>query len=162
MPNSILYGIHALPLPSSTTSHRLQDLSLSAVAGILAVQLLGYWIFRSANAQKDAFRRDPTHPSVSHLQSMPTARGTKLIISGWWGMSRHINYFGDWIMGVAWCLPTGWVGLTSVVPYIYAIYFACLLIHRERRDDHACKIKYGADWDRYCQLVPWRIIPHVY
>lgn len=44
-------------------------------------------------------RRDPNHPSVSHLKTLPTARGTKLIISGWWGTARHINYFGDWIMG---------------------------------------------------------------
>lgn len=44
-------------------------------------------------------RRNPTDPSVSHLKTLPTERGTKLLISGWWGMSRHINYFGDWIMG---------------------------------------------------------------
>jgi hypothetical protein len=44
-------------------------------------------------------RRNPNDPSVKHLKTLPTARGTKLIISGWWGMSRHINYFGDWIMG---------------------------------------------------------------
>merc|ERR1711924_522749 len=52
-------------------------------------------------------------------------RGTKLIISGWWGLARHINYTGDWLMGLAWCLPCG---ITHVVPYFYAIYFACLLI----------------------------------
>ena len=44
-------------------------------------------------------RRDPTHPSVAHLKTLKTERGTRLIVSGWWGMSRHINYLGDWIMG---------------------------------------------------------------
>jgi delta14-sterol reductase len=29
---------------------------------------------------------------------METKRGTKLLTSGWWGWSRHPNYFGDWIM----------------------------------------------------------------
>lgn len=93
------------------------------------------------------------------LKTMPTERGTKLIISGWWGMARHINYFGDWLMGLAYCLPCGF---NSVIPYFYAIYFAILLIHRELRDNHACHKKYGKDWDKYCSIVKWRIIPYVY
>ncbi len=47
------------------------------------------------------------------LKSLPTARGTKLLISGWWGIARHINYLGDLLMGLAWCLPTG--GFNSAV-----------------------------------------------
>lgn len=79
-----------------------QNLPLAGVALVLGVQILGYTIFRGANGQKDQFRRDPNHPSVKHLKTLPTKRGTKLIISGWWGVARHINYFGDWLMGVAW------------------------------------------------------------
>jgi hypothetical protein len=137
-------------------------LSAWGVAGILAVQLTGYYIFRGANSQKDAFRKNPSHPSVAHLRSMPTHRGTRLLVSGWWGAARHINYTGDWIMGLAWCLPCGLAGLAAVVPYFYCIYFATLLVHRERRDEHACRVKYGADWDVYCRQVPWRMIPYVY
>ena len=32
------------------------------------------------------------------LQFIETKRGTKLLTSGWWGRSRHPNYFGDWLM----------------------------------------------------------------
>jgi protein-S-isoprenylcysteine O-methyltransferase Ste14 len=63
---------------------------------------------------------------------------------------------------LAWCLPCGLSGLNSVIPYFYCIYFATLLAHRERRDDAACRAKYGKDWDKYCSLVPYRIIPYVY
>ena len=126
---------------------------------IVALNIAGYVIFRGANSQKDLFRRAPTHPAVSHLQTLQTARGTKLLCSGWWGLARHINYTGDWLMGLAWCLTCGH---TCVVPYFYAAYFAVLLLHRERRDDHACALKYGADWDAYRRLVPWRLIPQVY
>jgi len=41
---------------------------------------------------------------------METKSGSKLLISGWWGTARHINYFGDWIMAWSYCLPTGIAG----------------------------------------------------
>jgi protein-S-isoprenylcysteine O-methyltransferase Ste14 len=140
-----------------------QHLSNLALFGVLTVQAIGYLIFRGANGQKNAFRSNPRDPAVAHLKSMPTKRGTRLLVSGWWGLARHINYLGDWIMGLAWCLPTGVRGLSAVVPYFYALYFASLLAHRERRDDAACLVKYGReDWGKYCALVPWRIVPWVY
>lgn len=152
-----------VPFTYSLQSRYLVDfpnaLSTQMTVIIIACQLIGYWIFRGANGQKDLFKRDPTHPSVQHLETIETARGTKLIASGWWGLARHINYFGDLLMALAWCLPCGF---TSILPYFYVIYFAGLLIHRERRDDHKCSAKYGAAWDKYCQRVPYRIIPYVY
>jgi Delta14-sterol reductase len=74
-------------------------------------------------------------------------------------MARHVNYLGDWLMGVAWCIPTGF---GSPVPYFYAVYFAVLLLHRERRDEEKCKKKYKKDWEEYKRVVPWRIVPFVY
>ncbi|RKP08981.1 ergosterol biosynthesis ERG4/ERG24 family-domain-containing protein [Thamnocephalis sphaerospora] len=135
------------------------DLGLLKMAGILMLQAFGYWIFRSANSQKDRFRKNPEDPSVKHLSYISTKRGTRLITSGWWGYARHVNYFGDWIMGIAWCLPCG---MSSIIPYFYCLYFTALLIHRERRDEHMCHLKYGGDWRRYRRIVPWRIIPYVY
>lgn len=35
-------------------------------------------------------------------------------------------------------------------------------VHRDLRDEHACSLKYGRDWDRYCALVKYRLIPYVY
>jgi len=63
------------------------------------------------------------------------------------------------MMALAWCLACGF---GSVVPYFYFIYFAPLLINRERRDHQLCKEKYGDDWDEYCRRVPHRIVPFVY
>jgi len=150
------YGLQARYLANS---HYAVVLSPLYTAGILMVAALGYYVFRSSNGQKNKFRQNPDDPAVKHLKTLPTERGTKLIIDGWWGTSRHINYFGDWIMAWAWCLPCG---LTHPIPYFYVAYFAGLLIHRERRDDHGCRVKYGKDWDKYCSIVQYRIVPYVY
>lgn len=110
------------------------------IALILALQFFGFYIFRTANVEKNDFRlgRNP-----KNLQYMNTARGTKLIVSGWWGRSRHPNYLGDWLMAWAWCLPCGF---SSPIPFFYVVYFAVLLVHRQLRDDDACKKKYGAEY----------------
>lgn len=131
----------------------------SVLAAIVGVNIIGYLIFRGANGQKDAFRRDPNSAAVSHLTFLQTKRGTKLLTSGWWGMARKINYTGDWIMGLSWCMVCGF---DSIVPYYYAIYFAILLVHRSIRDDHMCQEKYGDDWDKYKQIVPYRFVPGLF
>lgn len=133
-------------------------LSYLALAAIVAIHILGYTIFRGSNGQKDAFRRNPNDPKLAHLKYLQTQRGTKLLTSGWWGMARKINYTGDWLMGLSWCLTCGF---GSVVPYFYAIYFCILLIHRSTRDDHMCQVKYGDDWQTYKKIVPYRFIPGV-
>lgn len=123
------------------------------------MQAVGYYIFRGSNGIKNKFRTNPNDPSVKNIKYIETKSGSKLMTSGWWGISRHVNYLGDWVMAWAWCLPTGF---TTPIPYFYVIYFAVLLLHRERRDEAKCKIKYGKDWERYTSVVRYRIIPGIY
>lgn len=177
------------------------ELGFLGCLGNLAVLGTGYYIFRSANSQKDRFRSKPDHPANAHLQSITTKSGSKLLVSGWWGAARHVNYLGDWTMSWAYCLPTGIAGyviqpsspfhlkppkdgalirddhsLTGglevtpgeargwgmLVTYFFMLYFAILLIHRERRDEDKCRRKYGKDWEEYCRRVKSRIIPGIY
>mmetsp|Transcript_12034 Transcript_12034/g.20343 ORF Transcript_12034/g.20343 Transcript_12034/m.20343 type:complete len:430 (-) Transcript_12034:329-1618(-) len=148
-----IYSLQARVLVDHTP-----ELPVWYLLAIVALKVLGYAIFRGSNGQKDQFRRDPDHPSVAHLKTLKTESGRQLIISGWWGMARHINYFGDWVMGVAWCLPCG----SQPIAYFYAVYFAVLLIHRDMRDGHSCSVKYGKDWDKYKAIVKYHIVPFVY
>ncbi len=138
----------------------LHDLPWWGTVGIVGVKALGYFIFRSVNSQKDNFRRDPgARVWGKPPQLIRTRRGTLLLTSGWWGIARHINYLGDLLMALAWCLPCLF---GNVLPYFYFVYFTLLLVHRERRDDQICLAKYGDDWIAYRKKVPWRIIPGVY
>jgi hypothetical protein len=132
------------------------ELGIASTAGILGVNLLGYWIFRDANGEKNDFRNGK---NPKNLKYFTTEKGSKLLTSGWWGRSRHPNYFGDHLMAFAWSLPTGF---NTPITYFYVVYFAVLLIHRQRRDDENCEKKYGKDWETYKKLVPYRIVPYVY
>jgi Delta14-sterol reductase len=136
------------------------ELSFTAAAAIVALNVAGYAIFRGANIQKHHFRKDPTRPVWGQqAEYIKTAQGALLLTSGWWGIARHMNYLGDLMMGLAWCLTCGF---GSVLPYFYIIYFTVLLVHRERRDDALCSAKYGADWEAYQRKARWRILPGVY
>jgi protein-S-isoprenylcysteine O-methyltransferase Ste14 len=131
-----------------------------AVPLVVALNFAGYFIFRTSNLQKHHFRTNPDTLIWGKKPSfIATKRGTKLLTSGWWGLARHANYLGDLMMALAWCLPTG---VSHVPPYFYFIYFAPLLIDRERRDHKECKKKYGDDWDTYCEKVKYRIVPYLY
>ncbi|PMD58083.1 Delta(14)-sterol reductase-like protein [Hyaloscypha bicolor E] len=96
------------------------SLGVYGTTGVLGVLGLGYYIFRSSNNEKNRFRTDPNDSRVAHLKFLETKSGSKLLISGWWGTARHINYFGDWIQAWAYCLPTGIAGYlvqhSSVAP----------------------------------------------
>ncbi|XP_060032078.1 delta(14)-sterol reductase TM7SF2 isoform X1 [Erinaceus europaeus] len=139
--------------------HHPQPLGLPLAAGICLLNAVGYYIFRGANSQKNTFRKNPSDPSVAGLETIPTATGQQLLVSGWWGVVRHPNYLGDIIMALAWSLPCG---VTHLLPYFYLLYFIALLLHREARDELQCLQKYGLAWQEYCQRVPYRIVPYVY
>ncbi|XP_008821942.1 delta(14)-sterol reductase [Nannospalax galili] len=135
------------------------DLSWPLASVIVALKLCGYVIFRCSNSQKNAFRKNPTDPKLAHLKTIHTSTGKNLLVSGWWGFVRHPNYLGDLIMALAWSLPCGF---DHLLPYFYVIYFTVLLIHREARDEHQCRRKYGLAWEKYCQRVPYRMFPYIY
>lgn len=134
------------------------NLSPTMLLLIVILHWFGFYVFRAANSQKDAFRRDPNSEEVRHLKYLATKRGTRLLLSGWWGLARKINYTGDFLVTLAWCMLCG---VQSPLPYFQAVYFAILLVHRAIRDDEICHKKYGDDWLEYKKRVPYMFIPFV-
>ncbi|KAF7790592.1 hypothetical protein EIP86_001548 [Pleurotus ostreatoroseus] len=102
---------------------------------IVVVNLTGYYIFRVSNSDKNNFRNGKNPKNLTY---MDTARGTKLLTSGWWGFCRHPNYTGDLMMALAWSLPTGF---ETPITYFYVCYFTGLLVHRQLRDEESCRKK---------------------
>lgn len=131
------------------------ELSQYEIAAIVGVMSLGFYIFKASNHEKSMFRAG----KLPHLQSIQTETGTALLCDSWWSLSQHINYFGDWLISLSWCLATGF---QTPLTYYYSFYFATLLLHRQQRDSHKCHSKYGANWQEYEAKVPYKIVPYVY
>ena len=75
--------------------------------------------------------------------------------AGWWGLSRHFHYVPEIAAAFLWTLPNLF---SRPAAYFYVVFLTLLLTDRAFRDDARCKAKYGADWDKYCQLVPYRMV----
>ncbi|KAK5988089.1 Delta(14)-sterol reductase [Cladobotryum mycophilum] len=86
------------------------QLGYGGLAAVSAVFSVGVYIFRASNSQKYVFRTTPDDPSVKGMSYIQTKRGTRLLTAGWWGLARHINYFGDWLQATPFSLPTGIAG----------------------------------------------------
>jgi Delta14-sterol reductase len=143
-------------LPGWFLLDRVEPMPPAAVAALVALYALGFWTFRGANAQKHRFKRDP----ATRIWGAPAATlGGRLLVSGFWGIGRKLNYTGELLMYLAWTLPCG---LTSVIPYLPVLWLAVFFPHRAWRDDRRCREKYGALWTTYCERVPYRMIPFVY
>ncbi|KAG8443823.1 hypothetical protein GDO86_009130 [Hymenochirus boettgeri] len=148
------YSLQALYLVNNPV-----DMTWKEVSAIVALKALGFIIFQGANKQKFSFRKNPDDSNLSHLKTIPTGTGSKLLVSGWWGFVRHPNYLGDMIMALSWCLPCGF---SHIAPYFYMISLTIYLIHRQAINERKCRNNYGPAWDQYCQSVRYRIFPYIY
>lgn len=131
-------------------------MSLAQLALMAATFCGGFAIFRGTNSQKHRFK---TEPDALIWGKPPVTVGGKLLASGFWGLARHLNYTGDLLLALSFSIPCG---LPSSLAYFYLIYLLLLTVHREKRDDDRCALKYKALWDEYCKLVPYRMLPLVY
>ncbi len=143
-------------LPGWYLVDRLTPLSTPTVVGLVAMYALGFWLFRGANQQKHRFKLDPTAPI---WRRPPETIGGRLLVSGFWGVGRKLNYTGELLLYYAWTLPCGFA---SPVPYLPALWLTVFFPHRARRDDRRCREKYGALWTAYCARVRWRMLPFLF
>lgn len=128
---------------------------------IVIMFIAGFIISHLSNGQKDSFKRNSELPYYGIKQAyLTTEEGRKILISGFWGISRHPNYFGELLNSLAFCLMCG--TQFGIYPYGYAIFIWTLLFTRFERDERKCREKYGKDWEKYKSAVPYKIIPYLY
>ena len=125
-------------------------------AGLVALYAFGFWMFRGANQQKHRFKQDPN----TRIWGRPaeTLDG-RLLVSGFWGIGRHLNYTGEICVYLAFVLTAGF---GSWLPYLLLAWLVGLLAHRAHRDERRCRAKYGGLWMRYAERVRFSMFPYVY
>ncbi|KAF7370547.1 hypothetical protein MSAN_00686900 [Mycena sanguinolenta] len=146
--------------------------STLAYVFLFATLLTAYYIFDTSNSQKSRFKMQTqgiktfrnTFPQlpwsiIENPTYIQTAHGNRLLTSGWWAYSRKPNYVADWVMSFCWGAI---IGTATPIPYFYSVFFITVLVHRVGRDFERCSIKYGKDWERYCQVVQAKFIPGIY
>lgn len=144
--------------------HAENDMSTQQCIATVCLFVFGWCLTRGANMQKFYARTRPDDKYFLFVKQ-ETIPGTRILCSGWWGLSRHINYLGEFIQSVAISIPGALVGPTLLLrwsPWLYPLYYVALFVPRQFDDDAVCKEKYGTKWDEYTKRVPYRIIPGVW
>ncbi|XP_063622033.1 delta(14)-sterol reductase TM7SF2 [Cydia splendana] len=151
------------PFYFTTISKFVADANITLSNSILIVAaviyITGFLLMMISNNIKYEFRKNPLQPSMTHLDSMPTFHGKKLLISSTWGVLRHPNYLGDILIHIALAIP----GIVSqhYVAAAPALLTILMLLHRAWRDHSRCQRRYGTAWQRYCNKVPSAILPKI-
>ncbi len=147
-----VWSVADLPNPHASTS------ALAAAATTFAI---GWSLARGANMQKYAFKRDPSVKFLGFIAPVVVTDGDKrLLVSGFWRVSRHVNYLGEILMATGLTLALGRPDVWTT--WLYPLYYVALLVPRQVDDDRRCALKYGPLWREYCSKVPYRIVPGVY
>jgi 7-dehydrocholesterol reductase len=129
----------------------------------LALGIAFIWLNYDVDAQKEAFKKDNGvviwGKKAEYISDADTGGegGRKLLTSGWWGVSRHINYVFEIGLSACWC----GVAL-KLPPLAYLAYIIILLVHRTFRDEEKCAKKYGELWKQYSKKVRYYMIPKIF
>ena len=131
-----------------------------------------YYVWDTAQSQRNRFRMQlngsyvkrkafPQLPwgTLENPRYLDTKSGSKLLVDGWWRYARKIHYTADVAMALSWGLICGF---DHFLPYLYVTFFVVMILHRAGRDIKRCRNKYGEDWNRYCEEVPYLFIPYVF
>lgn len=139
------------------------------LAILFPAYLFVYWVWDTANSQKNHFRRKergsdydrktfPVLPwrEVHNPKIIRTDTGKNLLAGGWYGLARKIHYTCDLYFALNWGLITGF---KSPFPWFYPVFFSLMIIHRAARDIQRCRQVYGEAWKQYERQVPYLFIP---
>jgi len=137
--------------------------------GVIFAGIFSVWANYDADAMRVNFRRANGKctvwgkPAEYITAKYTTAEGEKreslLLLSGWWGWSRHWHYVPELTASFFWSCGSGF---THFMPFFYTFYLTILLFDRSVRDDVRCRQKYGKDWEKYCARVPAKVIPGIF
>eukprot|EP01038_Epipyxis_sp_PR26KG_P007497 gene7497-10214_t len=155
-----MYTIHTLYLVEHPIELSIPVTALFLVGGIFSI-----WCnydcdrqrqdFRASNGKQKIWGKEPQYIVANYTTKDGEKKSSLLLVSGWWGLARHFHYVPEIAAAFFWSAPA----VSHFLPYFYPVYLTLLLADRAWRDDKRCGDKYKEDWNRYCQKVPFKIVP---
>ena len=147
-----LWSVADLPDPHA-------PVAIQIVAALLF--FAGWSISRGANMQKYLFKRDPRAKFLGLVVPEVLTDGENtLLVNGFWGVARHLNYLGEILMALGLTVALGYPKF--LIPWLYPLFYVALLVPRQIDDNRRCEKKYGALWALYIKRVPYRIVPGLF
>lgn len=114
---------------------------------------VGFGIYVSAvvtelicELQRDSFKRNSKNKG-------------RICDKGLWGWIRHPNYTANIVFGFAYGLAAGGLGYALCTGGMYA---SNLSMNAGPGHEEYMKRKYGEEWERYAQKVPYRLFPGIF
>ena len=155
-----------------------------------AVLLFGYYMWDTANSQKNRFRmmqrgtfvRRAAFPQLlwgtlggknNDVSAVRMLRLNPLEVGGGdTSRTQQLTLLTDgWFRymrkphytgDILMALSWGMIcGWRDFLPYLYLVFFTSMIAHRTVRDAHRCQLKYGVLWEKYRQSVPYIFIPYI-
>jgi 7-dehydrocholesterol reductase len=162
----ILWGVtYCVPSFYTMTSvylaDRPYDISEMYAAFLLILGTISIYMNYLADIQKYRTKYHKIGKSCI-LYNMKAKSWSVFCISGLWAYGRNIHYVPELLSCLMWSLPTGFHNPLDGIGYIYCIYLTILLLHRIHRLEESCSEKYGTGYEKYKQIVPYRLIPYIY
>jgi 7-dehydrocholesterol reductase len=114
---------------------------------------------RKTSGECTVWGKKPTVIEASYKTLEGKENKNILLVSGYWGLARHIHYVFEILAAFFWTVPAQF---NSILPYFYFFFLTALLLDRAFRQERRCQAKYGLYWDQYCQKVPYKLIPYVF
>lgn len=114
-------------------------------------------LVRDTNGKCKVWGKKPILATARYTTTNGQEKENVLLASGWWGIARHFHYIPELCGAFFWSVPALF---DNFLPYFYVIFLTILLAERAFRDDRRCAKKYGEDWDKYCEHVPYKIFPY--
>lgn len=139
--------------------------ALVFLAGVACI-----FINYDADRQREYFRKHPTAPvwgkapqyiTANYVTEDKQQKTSLLLLSGYWGLSRHFHYLPELGAAFCWSVPPA-LFTGHALPWSYFLFLTLLLVDRAYRDEARCLSKYGADWLKYVERVPHRIVPGLF
>lgn len=133
------------------------------LTSVVALNVLGYFIFRSSETNRCEMAKNPSNPALRHLDSISAVGGKRILCSGWNGMVRYPNHLGEILINWSWVMPAVSVA-ARVDLLIYYLPIMCTLLNISlcNEQNKKNKRKYGTAWDTYCERVRSNLIPKIY